>query len=290
MIDKPINVLSLFDGISCGQIALNRAKIKYNNYFASEIDKYCITVTQANYPNTIQLGDVTKVRTRTLPKINLLLGGSPCQGFSFAGKGLAFDDPRSKLFFQYIRLLKSIRKTNPKVKFLLENVRMKKEHLDVITKLLGVKPICINSALVSAQNRTRYYWTNIKDIEQPKDKNIILSDILENGWSKCGRIVGRRINPKTGKRDDYNMDLKLVPRIELRKDNKSGTLTTFIKDNIAICAYQNLIDAKVKFTPSRVKMWEEGCKNITKENKSSCLTTKMDRWSNAGLIEFEDFL
>lgn len=172
-----MNVLSLFDGMSCGQIALNRLGIKYDNYFACEIDKYAIQVTQHNYPNTIQLGDVTKVDFTKLPKIDLVIGGSPCQGFSFAGKQLAFDDPRSKLFFEYIRALKE---TNPKY-FLLENVKMKKEYESVITELLGVEPIGINSSLVSAQNRKRLYWTNIHNVTTPTDKKIYLSDILEGG-------------------------------------------------------------------------------------------------------------
>lgn len=123
------NVLSLFDGMSCGQIALNRAGIKYDNYFASEIDKHAISVTKANYPNTIHLGDVTEVKSENLPKIDLLIGGSPCQGFSFAGKQLNFDDQRSKLFFEFVRLLKE---SNPKY-FLLENVKMKKEYENIIT-------------------------------------------------------------------------------------------------------------------------------------------------------------
>ena len=171
-----MNILSLFDGISCGQVALERAGIKYDNYYASEIDKYAIAVTQYRYPKTIQLGDIITLNPETLPKIDLLIGGSPCQGFSAAGKGLAFDDPRSKLFFEYIRLLKECK---PKY-FLLENVRMKKEYLDIITKYMEVEPIMINSALVSAQNRVRYYWTNIP-VEQPEDKHIYLKDILESG-------------------------------------------------------------------------------------------------------------
>ena len=118
-----MNVLSLFDGMSCGQIALNRAGFKINKYYACEIDKWAIQITQANYPNTQQLGDVTKVSALDLPSIDLLIGGSPCQGFSFAGKGLNFEDPRSKLFFEFVRLLKECR---PKY-FLLENVLMKKE-------------------------------------------------------------------------------------------------------------------------------------------------------------------
>jgi len=169
-----MNVLSLFDGISCGQVALERAGIKVGNYYASEIDKYAISVTQRNYPNTIQLGDVTEVKGEVLPKIDLLIGGSPCQGFSFAGKQLNFEDVRSKLFFEYVRILKE---TKPKY-FLLENVKMKKEYQDVISEYIGVEPIEINSALVSAQNRKRLYWTNIPNIAQPDDKGIKLKNIV----------------------------------------------------------------------------------------------------------------
>ena len=172
-----MNVLSLFDGMSCGQLALQRAGIQVNNYFAAEIDKYAIKVTQANFPVTTQLGDVTTVDPDKLPKIDLLIGGSPCQGFSFAGKQLNFDDPRSKLFWEYVRLLKALK---PKY-FLLENVKMKKESMDVITKALGVEPIFINSSRVSAQNRQRYYWTNIPMYALPEDKGIVLADILEDG-------------------------------------------------------------------------------------------------------------
>lgn len=183
-----LNVLSLFDGMSCGQLALQRAGIKVNQYYAAEIDKYAIQVTQKNFPNTIQLGDVTKVKGSDLPKIDLIIGGSPCQGFSFAGKGLNFEDERSKLFFEFVRL---INECKPKY-FFLENVKMKKEHELVISQYMKVAPIEINSALVSAQNRVRLYWTNINekpyglfgdmmaDIPQPKDKGILLKDILES--------------------------------------------------------------------------------------------------------------
>lgn len=175
-----MNVLSLFDGISCGQVALERAGIEVNNYYASEVDKYAIQVTQKNYPNTIQLGDVTKWQEWEIDwsSIDLLIGGSPCQGFSFAGKQLNFDDLRSKLFFVYADILNHIRKHNPNVKFLLENVKMKKEYQDVISSYLGVEPVEINSSLVSAQNRKRLYWTNIGKIEQPEDKGILLKDIV----------------------------------------------------------------------------------------------------------------
>lgn len=170
-----MNVLSLFDGMSCGQIALNRADIPYNNYYASEIDKYAIKVTQHNYPNTIQLGDVTEIKSSDLPQIGLLVGGSPCQGFSFAGKQLNFEDPRSKLFFEFVRLLKECK---PKF-FLLENVKMKKEYQDVISEHLGVEPIGINSKFFVPQNRPRLYWTNIKFENTPTTYNHCLNDILE---------------------------------------------------------------------------------------------------------------
>ena len=172
-----MNVLSLFDGISCGQVALERVGIPVKQYFASEIDKYCIKVTKKNYPDTIQLGDIVDVKVSTLPSIDLLMGGSPCQGFSFAGKQLNFKDPRSKLFFEYVRLLNEVK---PKF-FLFENVRMKKEYLDVISGHLNCEPIIINSALVSAQNRVRYYWTNIPNVTQPKDVKVLLADVLDDG-------------------------------------------------------------------------------------------------------------
>ena len=171
-----MNVLSLFDGMSCGMMALQRAGIKVNNYYSSEIDKYAMTVSAANYPEIIQVGDITKLDLSTLPKIDLVMGGSPCQGFSVAGKGLAFDDPRSALFFEFVKCVKEL---NPKY-FLLENVNMKKEWLGVITDYMGVEGIKINSALVSAQNRNRWYWSNIPGIEQPKDRGIVLRDILQD--------------------------------------------------------------------------------------------------------------
>jgi DNA-cytosine methyltransferase len=167
------NVLSLFDGMSCGQTALNRAGVEYNKYFAAEIDKFAIKTTQRNYPKTIQLGDVCDVAE--VAEVDLLIGGSPCQGFSFAGKQLNFNDPRSMLFFEFVRILKSLK---PKY-FLVENVRMKKEYQDIISKYLGVEPIEINSTLVSAQNRRRLYWTNIPNVKQPEDKGILLKEILE---------------------------------------------------------------------------------------------------------------
>ena len=212
--NKEFNVLSLFDGCSGGQQALDRIGKKVDNYYASEIDKYAITVTMANYPNTIQLGSVTEVDVSKLKPIHLLCGGSPCQSFSFAGKrkGMSTKDNieiltlehylelkeqnfefegQSYLFWEYIRILTDIRKYNPDVKFLLENVMMGEKWQKILTRAIGINPIEINSALVSAQNRRRLYWTNIgaeQDglfgdlkciIPQPKDRGILLKDILE---------------------------------------------------------------------------------------------------------------
>lgn len=208
------NVLSLFDGCSGGQQALDRINKRVDTYYASEIDKYAITVTMANYPNTIQLGSVTEVDVSKLKPISLLIGGSPCQSFSFAGKrkGMSTKDNieiltlehylelkeqnfefegQSYLFWEYIRILTDIRKYNPDVKFLLENVMMGEKWQKILTRAIGINPIEINSALVSAQNRRRLYWTNIgaeRDglfgdlkcmIPQPKDRGILLKDILE---------------------------------------------------------------------------------------------------------------
>ena len=230
-VERQMNVLSLFDGMSCGQIALNRAGIEYDNYFASEIDKHAIKVTQANYPNTIQLGDVREIKAENLPAIDLLIGGSPCQGFSFSGKQLNFDDPRSKLFFEFVRLVKELK---PKY-WLLENVVMKKEFEQTISEYLGVQPIKINSSLVSAQNRERLYWGNF-EIKQPTDKGINLIDILETDRGRRlnkATILGRRLNER-GVRDDYNKEVPITQCLEVRatNTNKSNCLTTVEKDNV----------------------------------------------------------
>ena len=174
-----MNVLSLFDGMSCARLALNRAGLPITSYFASEVDKYAITVAKANYPDTVHLGDVTKITAGDLPAVDLLIGGSPCQGFSWAGGRLAFHDPRSKLFFEFVRVLKECK---PKY-FLLENVNMKQEFQDVISEQLGCKPVDINSNIVSAQNRRRLYWTNIPVRSLPENKHIYLKDILEDGFT-----------------------------------------------------------------------------------------------------------
>ena len=352
-----MNVLSLFDGSSCGQVALERCGIKVDNYFASEVDKWAIQITQKNYPNTIQVGDVRFVSARVVPDIDLILAGSPCQGFSFSGKQLAFDDPRSALFFEFTRILEECRRYNPDVKFLLENVRMIQEYQDIITDYLGVEPVAINSSLVSAQNRYRLYWCNW-DITQPEDKKLVLRDVLVEGvgdsvrnqgtkvmktdidkahcllardykgfgnqdmtgvrtcelreydkseechhvgtaldinghdilkrvYSDTGksptlnsmgggnrepkvlvaRMVGRRINPDTGKRDDYNYDIPIKQRIEPRKDERSGCLTTVEKDNLVVekGTYRPLLPLEMERLQTLPDNYTEGVSNTQRK-------------------------
>tara|TARA_Y100000361_G_scaffold152383_1_gene171730 strand:- start:2591 stop:3643 length:1053 start_codon:yes stop_codon:yes gene_type:complete len=266
-----MNVLSLFDGMSCAQLALQKAGINTTNYYASEVDKYAIKVTQANFPKTVQLGDVQQVTTDQVGDIDLLVGGSPCQGFSFAGKQLNFEDPRSKLFFEYVRLLKELK---PKY-YILENVRMAKQSQDVISEQLGVEPIAINSNLVSAQNRYRLYWTNIS-FDMPKDKGIVLADIIEDGMVdrnkshcldanyfkggnlksyfekhrrqlvfKSGRLVNRRLDEK-GVRKDYDLSIPNQPRLEVRQDDKTNCLTTVQKDSVVVSGCIQVGEADVK--------------------------------------------
>ena len=242
-----MNVLSLFDGMSCGQIALRELGVEPEVYYASEIDKYAIRQTQYNFPATVQLGDVERWREWEIDwaGIDLVLAGSPCQGFSFAGKQLAFDDPRSRLFFVFVDILNHVRRHNPEVRFLLENVNMKREYLRVISEHVGVSPVRINSALVSAQNRNRWYWTDIKtrreglfgelhsDIPQPEDRGIVLADILEtevpekyNVSEKMARYI---TDPKRlGKYTDLN-DGSRKSACLVAKTNNSWTETFLVQ-------------------------------------------------------------
>jgi|TARA_Y100000310_G_scaffold338948_1_gene430093 DNA (cytosine-5)-methyltransferase 3A len=234
-----MNVLSLFDGMSCGQQALDRLGIKVDNYYASEIDKYAIKITQKNYPATIQLGDVRDVKGSDLPDIDLILCGSPCQGFSFAGNQLAFDDPRSALFFEFIRILKECK---PKY-FLLENVRMKQEYIDIITDQVSecypkegsfvqatffdfvkkIEPVLINSSLVSAQNRQRLYWTNIPNVTQPEDRGIALRDVLEDTVAEHYQ-AGEELQQNYKGGDFLNPNYKSQANTIHDIEGKSGTI------------------------------------------------------------------
>ena len=236
-----MRVLSLFDGICCGHLALERAGIKIDSYDAYEIEKSAIKATQANFPDVVHHGDVTKEDfTKYKDKVDIIIFGSPCQGFSSSGKQLNFSDPRSKLFFEAVR---AINECNPKY-FLMENVVMKKEWQDIISSYLGVEPIEINSSLVSAQNRRRLYWTNIPNVTLPKDKNITLADILEDiEFPNPAAIRGRRLNKATivgrrldenGHRQDYDKTIPISQCLEVRatNTNKSNCLTTVDKDNV----------------------------------------------------------
>jgi len=225
--------------MSCGQLALHQSGVPIGRYYASEVDKFAIKVTQANWPNTIQLGDVEKVTAPVLPKIDLLIGGSPCQGFSFAGKRLNFDDPRSQLFFEYVRLLQQLKPTY----FLLENVAMAKKSEDVITEFMGVDPVTINSNLVSAQNRKRLYWTNIPfefsgDYYEHIFADILLRDpperlILSPGeLDYMNRPVSTKVASKHGK-----------PRWEYSTHNDSSDL----KSHAVVANYSKGVPFNILF-------------------------------------------
>ena len=230
-----MNVLSLFDGHSCGQIALKELGLQVDNYFASEIDKHAIAQTKLNFPGTVCLGDVRNVRAKDLPRIDLVLGGSPCQGFSFAGAQRNFEDPRSVLFFEFERVLNEVKALNPNAKFLFENVRMQKKHEAVISQRLGIQPVEINSALVSAQNRRRLYWSNIRtrkeglfgelytDIPQPEDLHLVLADILEDDVPARYFLSKKTVE-------------KLVKHRQRRMAEKSGYGAVFNKLDGKACA------------------------------------------------------
>jgi len=212
-----MNILSLFDGMSCGRIALDRAGVQVDNYYASEVDKYAIQIAKKNYPETHQLGDVRKICVTNAKKYNidLLMGGSPCQGFSFIGKNLNFADPRSKLFFDFYRFLTGLK---PRW-FLLENVLMNKKSQNVISSYLGVEPVMLDSSLVSAQSRKRLYWTNIP-IGHLDDKQISISDVVGEKAVGCARRA-RYINGKYGRTHQ---------QLEFRTDDKANAMTTVRKN------------------------------------------------------------
>lgn len=206
-----MRVLSLFDGMACGYEALVRAWIPIDVYYASEIDKYAIQIAKKNHPDIIEIWDITQVKWEDYKGIDLIIGGSPCQWFSMAWKMLNFEDPRSKLFFEFVRLVKEIQ---PKY-FLLENVKMKKEFQDVISEYMWVEPIEIDSALVSAQRRKRLYWTNIPWITKPEDKWILLKDILEEDAPEKYNLTerGMEMLMRNFKDKDLNFDPSVLFKI-----------------------------------------------------------------------------
>ena len=248
-----MNDLSLFDGIACCRLALQRANITVDTYYASEIEKSSMRIALNNFSDIIQVGDIKNLKASDFKDIDLITFGSPCTNFSIAGKrngmitkdkiiidsldkylyykkeGYVFEG-QSYLFWEAVRLLKEIK---PKY-FLMENVKMAEQWKKIITDTLGINPIEINSSLVSAQNRVRLYWTNIPNVKLPQDKNIFLKDILEDNknWNKA-TIIGRRLN-KEGHREDYNKNIPISQCLEVRKSNinKSNCLTTVEKDNV----------------------------------------------------------
>lgn len=265
-----MNVLSLFDGMSCGRIALERADIKVKNYYASEIDKYAIKVSKANYPDIIHIGDVKHVSWFGLPKIDLLIGGSPCQGFSNAGLGYNFNDSRSALFFEYVRILLE---TKSKY-FLLENVKMKKEWQKVITSFLGVEPIKINSALVSAQNRERLYWTNIPGITQPPDRCILLKDIIEDGMVDRDKSLTLLSSHQRATKGGYDKKLHQMVILQTPRGNNPGGLRALdgkVPSMTANSYHENNKVGLIKVGEANIPGYDSNKRVYSIEGKSSCL-------------------
>lgn len=354
-----VNVLSLFDGISCGQLALERANIKVNTYIASEIKKFAINHTMEKYPSTLSAGDVTKLhyvrRTKTLyanckrrvidslanhsgkmewtkdevakfkkkgyklspngevvkwtydksnivfeGEIDLLIGGSPCQGFSSAfnycknpNKGLKHI--QSKLFFEYLRLLEEVKPTY----FLLENVVMKKKDQIALNKYLGVEGIAINSKLLSYQNRPRMYWTNIKGVTAPKDANIDFQNYMLKTLPKVERwIRASKFEGNTKPLELTKSEIEHIYSTNLWAYKELKAINPFLTKEGFVNELHNKIlwEACVKKAPFRDKMWNNGTsqgeyvsKNITNESKIGCLCRKQDRSPNSGCISFDSY-
>lgn len=278
-----LNVLPLFDGISCGRIALERAGVPLDNYFASEIDKFAIQVSRINWPDIKHIGDVCNITLNSKRlnnetfvinyKIDLLIAGSPCQGFSNNGNMENFEHKGSKLFYEFLRILKEARVINPNVLFLLENVKMKGVWRDKITEYLGVQPILIDSCLVSAQKRRRYYWTNIPNIEQPADLNINIDKILLNG-----EAILRWQNKNTGAVIDYNKaatlraspgtDIKKKQRVVLDIEDEFLIIKEATKKGFVKVKTGQIFDAQ--FPESKTR------RGRLMADKSNCLTTSID--------------
>lgn len=258
-----MNILSLFDGKSSGYTACELAGIEVGKYYSAEINKYAIKVSDAIHPNQTRLGSVTEWRDWNIDwtSIDLILGGFPCQAWSMAGKQLGDKDERGMLFWTMLDIMKHVRHYNPKADFLIENVKMKKKFEEYITHHMTnavgeVHKTLINSALVSAQNRNRYYWTSFP-ASQPEDRGISLSSVLDPSLPSCGlggRIVGRKLN-NLGKREDYNVEIPISQYLEIRIDNKSNCLTTVFKDSV-VPYFKTDKRLKIKF----------------KQDKASCLT------------------
>jgi DNA (cytosine-5)-methyltransferase 1 len=317
---KKLNVLSLFDGMSCLQMALEKNNVEVENYFASEIDKHAIKCTKHVFPNTQHIGSVVDVDVASLPKIDLIAGGSPCQSFSFSGKmkGMVTKDEveiltlehylelknknyefegQSYLFWEYMRILRDIQKYNPDVVFLLENVVMTEKWEKVLTRAIGVKPIMINSALLSAQNRKRLYWTNLcqkpmglfGDLEQtmpqPKDKGVLLRDVLEGDVSEKYYLSDKMLKYFSSRAANFNQG-----KVNIRKEEgKASCLTSSmascdISDNFVCIDTNGRIDKEKTGTlsaayasgpdnySSRPFILNTNLRKAVNQNKANCFT------------------
>lgn len=282
--ERGLNVLSLFDGMSCGQIALHKAGIKVAKYYASEIKEHGIRVTQHNFPDTIQLGDVRNIKAIDLPKIDLLIGGSPCQDFSSANKEkLGLQGEKSGLFYEYLRLLKEC---EPKY-FLLENVAMDDYSYAAISEMLGTYPTNINSELVSGQLRQRSYWTNIGPesfdlfgnrysmIPQPRNKKIKFQDLLDNGYTD--RLKARCLLESESRNPGSTFS-------SLRRYMIQGFINVIFKDKETFEKYSKMTEAEMKENfidgdirklnqneMERLQTVPNGYTRILKRNEAACL-------------------
>jgi DNA-cytosine methyltransferase len=271
-----INVVSLFDGKSCGMLALERAGIPVGNYYASEVDKYAIQISEKNFPEIIRMGDVETWRDWDIDwsSIDLVLAGSPCQGFSLAGKQLAFDDPRSKLFFTFIDILNVIKNGNPEVKFLLENVKMKKEHLAIITEYMEVEPVFINSQLLSAQSRQRFYWANW-EFGQPEDLGIKLIDVIEDSPDEFTLMSKKFVERQQGRKCLMDASKEKAANLSAMEYVKNGRQGDYLKCDVRGGAIRgrHLVDGKRVDDKTKGDGQYTQMLKVKEDNKANAVTT-----------------